>query len=49
MQRHTSFVLAGLALALLLPSIGFAAHNPADYPLRVHIFNHNGVLALLRP
>jgi hypothetical protein len=27
---------------LLLPSIGFAAHNPADYPFRVHIFNHNG-------
>ena len=42
MQHHTSFVLAGLALALLMPSCGFAAHNPADYPLRVHIFNHNG-------
>ncbi len=43
MQRHTSLVLAGLALSLLLPSSGFAAHNPADYPLRVHIFSHNGV------
>jgi hypothetical protein len=42
MQRHMSFVFAGLALALLMPSSGFAAHNPADYPLRVHIFNHNG-------
>ncbi len=43
MQRHTPFVLTGLALALLFPSNGFAAHNPADYPLRVHIYSHNGV------
>jgi hypothetical protein len=42
MQRHASFILAGLAFALLLPCGGFAAHNPADYPLRVHIFNHTG-------
>ena len=42
MQRHISFVRASLGLALLLPTGGFAAHNRADYPLRVHIFNHNG-------
>lgn len=42
MRRHTPFVLASLAFVLLLPAIGFAAHNPADYPLRVHIFNHSG-------
>jgi hypothetical protein len=43
MQRHTFFVLAGFAFALLLPSSGLASHNPADYPLRVHIYSHNGV------
>lgn len=42
MQRHALFILGGLAFALLLPCSGFAAHNPADYPLRVHIFNHTG-------
>lgn len=43
MVRHTTCVLAALVFALLLPSIGLASHNPADYPLRVHIYKHNGV------
>jgi hypothetical protein len=43
MNRHAPFVLAAFVFVLLLPSRGFASHNPADYPLRVHIFNHNGV------
>ncbi len=43
MRRHPQVLLLGIAFALLLPCRGFAAHNPADYPLRVHIFNHNGV------
>jgi len=28
---------------MFMPMCGWAAHNPADYPLRVHIFGHNSV------
>ena len=42
MHRRTSFVFFAIVSALLLPSHGLAARNPADYPLRVHIFNHSG-------
>lgn len=42
MHRSTLFVFTVIAAALLLPSCGFASHNPADFPLRVHIFNHSG-------
>lgn len=42
MFRHAHLVLTATVVALLLPLSGFAAHNPADFPLRVHIFNHNG-------
>jgi len=42
MRHHVFLVLSVFVVALLLPTIGFAAHNPSDYPLRVHIFSHNG-------
>ena len=34
------FLLLGLIIA---PGRVWAAHNPAEFPLRVHIFGHNGV------
>lgn len=37
------FACLALAATLLAPVAGWAAHNPADYPLRVHIFGHSGV------
>jgi len=41
MHRYAPFFLIVFVFALI-PASGFAAHNPADYPLRVHIFNHSG-------
>jgi hypothetical protein len=43
MRRFAISFLSALALFLLLPAQGFAARNPADYPLRVHIFSHGGI------
>jgi hypothetical protein len=43
MNRHAPLVLAAFVFVVLFPASGLASHNPADYPLRVHIFNHNGV------
>jgi hypothetical protein len=43
MRKTSSLVLVAVVFALLVPMRGFAAKNPADYPLRVHIFSHNGV------
>jgi len=43
MRRHLSLFLVALVFALLVPIRGHAAKNPADYPLRVHIFSHDGV------
>jgi hypothetical protein len=43
MRRISSLFLVALVFALLAPTRGFAAKNPADYPLRVHIFSHNSV------
>jgi len=41
-MRKTSFlVLVALIFVLWMPMRGFATKNPADYPLRVHIFGHN--------
>lgn len=40
-MRRFSFLF--LVACMLMPMCGWAAHNPADYPLRVHIFGHNGV------
>jgi hypothetical protein len=37
------FALLSLVALLLMPVAGWAAHNPADYPLRVHIFGHGGI------
>jgi len=42
MHRPTRFIFTVIVLALLLPAFAFAARNPADFPLRVHIFTHNG-------
>jgi hypothetical protein len=41
-MRRISFLFAVAFAFLLLPATGFAAHNPADYPLRVHVFTHSG-------
>jgi len=43
MRRISCLFLFALVFALLMPVRGFAAKNPADYPLRVHIYSHNGV------
>jgi len=43
MRRISSLFLVALILALLAPMRGFAAKNPADCPLRVHIFSHNSI------
>jgi hypothetical protein len=43
MRRVLFCGLAGLAVSVLLSTAVLAARNPADYPLRVHIFYHNGV------
>jgi hypothetical protein len=42
-MRPISFLFAAAVAFLLLPAAAFAAHNPADYPLRVHIYKHTGV------
>lgn len=43
MRRAFSFGLAGLAGLVLLTTVALAAgHNASDYPLRVHIYEHNG-------
>ena len=41
MRRISSLSFVALVFALLASMPGFAAKNPADYPLRVHIFSHN--------
>ena len=43
MRRVLLCGLAGLAVCVLLSTAVLAAHNPADFPLRVHIFSHNSV------
>jgi hypothetical protein len=43
MRRISSLSLVALVFALMLTTQGFAAKNPADYPLRVHIFSHNSI------
>jgi hypothetical protein len=35
--------LSALAVCLLLSTAVYAGHNAADFPLRVHIYTHNGV------
>lgn len=42
MRRVLLCGLAGLAVCVLLSTAALAARNPADYPLRVHIFQFNG-------
>ena len=42
MRCRTLFVAA--MLSLLMPVVASAAHNPEDFPLRVHIFQHAGVV-----
>lgn len=42
MRRLPCLFAATLAI-LLAPAVASAARNPADYPLRVHVFSHNGV------
>jgi len=37
--RRVFFSLS--AVLILLSPLAIAGHNPADYPLRVHIFSHN--------
>jgi hypothetical protein len=44
MRRIALGGLSGLAACLLFSSAVLAgSHNPADFPLRVHIYTHNGV------
>jgi hypothetical protein len=42
MRRLSSWALYGAALCLLVATNAFAGKTPADFPLRVHIFGHNG-------
>jgi hypothetical protein len=43
MRRFAVFSVVVSAAFLLVSSAAFAGgHNPADYPLRVHIFSHEG-------
>ena len=41
MLRAFSPWLIVLGICMLFPMAVFAGHNPDDYPLRVHIFQHN--------
>jgi len=41
MRRVLFCSLAGLAVCVLLSTAVLAARTPADYPLRVHIFQHS--------
>jgi hypothetical protein len=44
MRRILFLCLSGLASCLLISTVVLAgSRNPADFPLRVHIFSHNGV------
>lgn len=43
MRRVLLCGLALLAVCVLLSTAALAARNPADYPLRVHIFAHSSV------
>ncbi|MGA2887531.1 MAG: hypothetical protein ABSE51_05715 [Terracidiphilus sp.] len=44
MRRVFFFSLSGfLVCALLSTAVLAGGHNPADFPLRVHIYTHNGV------
>jgi hypothetical protein len=44
MRRIALGCLSGLAACLLFSSAVLAgSHNPADFPLRVHIYTHNGI------
>lgn len=43
MRRVLLCGLAGFAVCVLLSTAVLAARNPADFPLRVHIFSHNSV------
>lgn len=44
MRRAFLRGVSGLAACLLLSGVALAGgHNPADFPLRVHIYTHNGV------
>jgi hypothetical protein len=42
MPRNSYLFLVAVVFALLRPVSAFAAKNPADFPLRVHIFSHDG-------
>ena len=43
MRRTGLFCLSVFACCLLFSAAALGSHNPADYPLRVHIFSHNSV------
>jgi hypothetical protein len=44
MRRIVSLRLTGLASCLVLSTVALAgSHSPAEFPLRVHLFSHNGV------